>query len=111
MSGSADGREPPQLPGFEQEGENWTLRLDYYESFIEEVTGVDIDGDLSRRQLKTIQSRLEGCLEGYNRNGSCLCEDIDRYEHVESMETIHELSRFFRILVARRIEDAAPIEA
>ena len=100
----SDGREPPDLAGFEQENGEWRLRLDSYETFIHEVTGVEVTGDLSPQQLKTVQSRLEGCLEGYERSGSCLCDDLHRYGHIDSMDTVHELSRFFRMLVASRVE-------
>lgn len=98
------GREPPDLPGFEQTGEEWELRVDYYERFIEDVTGVEVTAELTPQQMKMIQSRIEGCVEGYKRSGSCTCSEFDKYEHVDSIDTVQELSRFFRALVANRVE-------
>ena len=98
------GREPPDIPGVTQSDGEWQLDLDYYRSFITDVTGIDAEDDLSTDQVKTIQTRLEGCIERYRRDGICLCDDLDRYEYVDSMEVVHELSRFFRALVASRVE-------
>ena len=35
------GRSPPELPGLEQQDGEWQLRADYYQQFLEDVTGVD----------------------------------------------------------------------
>jgi hypothetical protein len=93
------GREAPELTGFEENEGKWKLNLDYYRDFIKHVTGVEPTGELSPRKVKTIQSRLEGCVESYERSGSCVCDGFERYEHVDSIERVHEMSRFFRVLV------------
>lgn len=100
----SDGREPPVLPKFETSDGEWQLCLDCYRTFIEDVTGIEASDELSTRELKTIQSRLEGCVETYKRDGDCLCDGFENYEHLDSMEDVHELTRFFRTLVASRIE-------
>lgn len=101
-----DGRTPPALAGFEEDDGEWQIDLEYYRSFLQDVTGVAIDTAVSPAQLKTIQSRLEGCIENYERTGSCVCEAFDRYEHVDSMATVHELARLFRVLVTQHVETA-----
>jgi len=103
------GREPPEIPGFEQTEEEWKLRVDYYEQFVEEVTGVEATSDLTPQQMKTIQSRIEGCIEGYKRSGSCACSEFAKYEHVDSIDVVQDLSRFFRVLVASRVEGQAAL--
>lgn len=100
----SDGLRPPDLPGFETAEGNWQLRLHYYGSFIEDVTGVEVDGGLSRDETKVVQNRLEGCVEAYEREGNCRCDGFASYERVDSIETVHELARFFRALVATRFE-------
>lgn len=102
------GRDPPDLGGFEHKDGEWRLRLDGYERFIEDVTGVAVDDNISPRELKTIQSRIEGCVATYKRSGGCMCDEFESYEHVDSLETVQELSRFFRVLVATRIEGSLP---
>jgi len=104
------GREPPTLPGLEQIDTEWVLRVDNYEQFIEEVTGVEVTAELTPQQMKTIQSRIEGCVEGYRRSGDCVCDEFARYEHINSIEAVHELSRFFRVLVASHVEGETPTE-
>ena len=106
---SSDGRQPPKLPGVTEIDGEWKLELDYYRKFIEEVTGVEVTDEVSPNQLKTIQSRLEGCVASYKQSGDCLCTDLSSYEHLDSMTTVHELSRFFRVLVADRIESQPPV--
>lgn len=103
-----NGRDPPALGGFKHEDGVWRLETDGYERFIEDVTGVAIDDNISERELKTIQSRIEGCVATHKRSGECKCDDLLGYEHVDSLETVQELSRFFRVLVATRIEDSLP---
>jgi hypothetical protein len=100
-----NGREPPSLPGFEQYEGTWQLRVDYYRKFILEVTGVELTDGVSDSELKTIQSRLEGCLETFEREGHCVCDEFSRYEYVDSITTVHELARFFRVLVTTRVEN------
>ncbi len=100
-----DGRNPPELPGLEQQDGEWGLRADYYQQIIEDVTGVDLAGGLPASELKTVQTRLEGCIETYKREGECLCDEFSRYQYVDSMPTVHELARFFRVLVATRVEN------
>lgn len=102
------GRDPPDIDGFEHKDGEWRLKLDGYERFIEDVTGVAVDDNISVRELKTIQSRIEGCVATYKRSGECMCDDLQDYEYIDSMETVQELSRFFRVLVATRIEDSLP---
>lgn len=99
------GREPPSLTGFENQDGMWQLDTDYYRTFIEDVTGIDLHGTPSTQDIKLVQGRLEGCLEAYERDGDCTCQDFEQYEHVDSLETAHELARFFRVVVAVRIED------
>lgn len=99
------GREPRALPGFEQHEGVWELRVDYYRDFIADVAGIDIANGLSASDLKTIQSRLEGCIETYERERQCMCDEFSRYEHVDSIGTVRELARFFRVLVMTRSED------
>ena len=100
-----DGRNPPDLPGLELQDGEWRLRADYYQPFVEDVTGVDIADGLSASELKTVQTRLEGCIEMYKREGECICDEFSRYEHVDSISAVHELARFFRVLVAKRVEN------
>lgn len=97
-------RNPPVLDGFEQDAGEWYLELDEYQQFIEDVTGVTVDADISPRGMKTIQSRLEGCISAYKRSGECVCDNLQGYPHIDSMGTVEELARFFRLLVATRVE-------
>lgn len=96
----SDGRRPPELTGFEENNGEWQLELNYYRSFISDVTGIEPTRELSPREMKTIQSRLEGCIESYERTDSCVCDQFECYEYIDSMSTVHELSRFFRGLVS-----------
>jgi len=100
----SDGRRCPELTGFEENDGKWQLDLNYYDNFISEVTGVEPTCELSSREMKTIQSRLEGCLETYERTNNCVCDQLDRYECVDSMSAVHELSRFFRVFVSMQTE-------
>ena len=59
---SLAGRSPPELPGLEQQNGEWRLRADYYEQFVEDVTGVDLADGLSASELKTVQTRLDELL-------------------------------------------------
>jgi hypothetical protein len=102
---SMRGREPPELAGFEALENLWRLRIDYYQKFLAEVTGITPSHELSPSELKTIQSRLEGCIETYEHEGHCMCDEFSRYEYIDSIADVHELSRFFRVLVTNRIED------
>jgi len=104
-----NGRNPPDLPGLELRDGEWRLRADYYQPFVKDVTGVDIADGLSASEAKTVQTRLEGCIETYNREGDCICNEFSRYEYVDSMPTVHELARFFRLLVATRVETSDAI--
>lgn len=97
-------RKPPALYGFTHQSGEWRLNLSYYERFIEEVTGVEIEDNLSPQKIKTIQSRIEGCVASYQRSGRCICDNLSKYEYVDSMGTVRELSRFFRIWVSTYIE-------
>ena len=99
------GRSPPELPGLEQQDGVWRLRADYYQQFLKDVTGVDPADGLSASELKTVQTRLEGCIETYEREGHCICDEFSRYGYVDSSSTVHELARFFRVLVATRVEN------
>ena len=99
------GRSPPELPGLEQQDGEWRLRADYYQQFVEDVTGVDLADGLSASELKTVQTRLEGCIETYEREGHCICDEFSRYGYVDSISTVHELARFFRVLVTTRVEN------
>lgn len=100
-----DGRNPPELPGLEQQDGEWRLRADHYQQIVEDVTGVDLADGLSAAEMKTVQTRLEGCIETYKREGDCICDEFSRYEYVESISAVHELARFFRVLVATRVEN------
>lgn len=99
------GRDPPDLPGLEHHCSEWGLRADYYQGFIEDVTGVDPADGLSTSELKTVQTRMEGCIETYKREGDCICDEFSRYGYVDSISTVHELARFFRVLVVTRVEN------
>lgn len=100
-----DGRNPPELPGLEQQDGEWRLRADHYQQIVEDVTGVDLADGLSAAEMKTVQTRFEGCIETYKREGDCICDEFSRYEYVESISAVHELARFFRVLVATRVEN------
>jgi hypothetical protein len=100
-----DGRSPPELPGLEQQNGEWRLRADYYQQFVEDVTGVNPTDGLSASELKTVQTRLEGFIETYKREGNCICAEFSQYEYVDSISTVHELARFFRVLVTTRVEN------
>ena len=99
------GRSPPELPGLEQQDGEWRLRADYYQQFLEDVTGIDPADGLSASELKTVQTRLEGCIETYEREGNCISDEFSRYGYVDSISTVHELARFFRVLVTTRVEN------
>jgi len=105
------GRNPPQLDGFEHDAGEWRLELSEYQRFVENITGVTLDTDISAREMKTIQSRLEGCISAYKHSGECICDNLQGYEHIDSMETVQELARFFRVLVATRVEDSPPTDS
>ena len=100
-----DGRNPPDLPGLKLQDGEWRLRADYYQQFVEDVTGVDIADGLSASELKTVQTRLEGCIETYKREGNCICAEFSRYEYVDSISTVHEFTRFLRVPVDTRVEN------
>jgi hypothetical protein len=102
---------PPVLDGFEQEAGEWRLELGEYQRLIEDVTGVAVASDSSPRAIKTVQSRLEGCISTYQRSGECACDNLEEYESVDSIETVQELARFFRVLAATRIEDSPPADS
>lgn len=101
-----DGRSYPEIPGVKRDSGEWELQLDYYDTLILEITGIDVGSGVSNTDIKVIQNRLEGCVENYKRENSCLCDEFDRYEHVDSIDTVQELARFFRTVVADRIERA-----
>ena len=101
---SPDEREPPTLTGFDELDDCWQLELSYYRDIIADVTGVELDEVPSDDEIKIIQSRIEGCLEAYERDGQCVCQKFGQYTHVDSFETVHDLARFFRAAVAARIE-------
>lgn len=105
----SDGREPPDIDGFEHAHGEWRLQVEHYRDFLADVTGVDVSESLTPRELKTIQGRLEGCIERYEREGRCRCDDLAGYEAIEDVEDVHDLARFFRVLVANRVEDSEPI--
>lgn len=100
-----DGRNPPELAGLEQQDGEWRLRAAHYQQIVEDVTGVDLADGLSAAEMKTVQTRLEGCIETYKREGDRICDEFSRYEYVESISAVHELARFFRVLVATRVEN------
>ena len=100
----SDGRRRPELTGFEENDGEWQLDLNHYRNFISDVTGVEPTCELSSREMKTIQSRLEGCVETYERTDNCACDQLERYECIDSMSDIHELSRFFRVFVSMQTE-------
>lgn len=100
----SEGRDLPDVEGVERRDGEWRLRMDYYDRFIREVTGIEATGGVSSRDLKTIQCRLEGCVETYEREGSCTCDAFERYEHVESIAEVRELARFFRAAVVSHVE-------
>lgn len=104
IESSSDGRRLPELTGFEESDGEWQLELDHYRSFISDVTGIELSRELTPREMKIIQSRLEGCVERYERTNSCVCDQLERYENIDSMNTVHELSRFFRVLVSTQAE-------
>ena len=49
------------------------------------MTGVNPADGLSRSELKTVQTRLEGCIEAYKREGDCICDEFSRYEYLDSI--------------------------
>jgi len=100
----SNGRDPPDTEGIEGRDGEWHLRVDYYDRFIRDVTGIETTGGVSPRDLKTIQCRLEGCVETYEREGSCACDAFGRYEHVESIGEVRELARFFRAAIVSHVE-------
>ena len=98
-------REPPALSGFEYREGMLQLRADYYRQFVTEVTGIELTSELSATEPMMVRSRLEGCIETYERDGECACDEFSRYEHVDSIETVHELARFFRALAGTPVEN------
>ena len=101
---SSDEREPSTLAGFDELDGCWQLELSNYQNFIADVTGVELDGIPSDDEIRIIQSRIEGCLEAHERDCHCVCQEFERYAHVDSFETVHDLARFFRAAVAARTE-------
>jgi hypothetical protein len=101
--------EPPTLPTLEQADGTWRLNLTPYRTFIADVTGVELTETPSTRELRTIQSRLEGCVESYTRDGECKCHELTTYDQVDSFATVRELAQFFRVAVEteRPVEDPA----
>ena len=77
----------------------WRLDLAPYRTFIADVTGVKLTETPAQSELKTVQSRLEGCVESYARDGDCKCHDLAQYEQIGSFTTVRELAQFFRIAV------------
>jgi|GEM_PF-5733094 hypothetical protein len=106
---STSTREPPTLATLEQTDDTWQLDLTPYRTFIADVTGVELTDSPSHRDLKTVQSRLEGCVESYARDGNCKCRDLGQYEQIESYTTVRELAQFFRVAVEaeRPVEEPA----
>lgn len=101
---SPNEREPSRLTEFDEQDDCWQLELSPYQDFITDVTGIELDEIPSDNEIKIIQSRIEGCLEAYERTGHCACRDLEQYANVDSFETVHDLARFFRAGVAARIE-------
>jgi hypothetical protein len=99
-----DDREPPAIDGLDRRDGEWCLRVDYYEAFIERVTGVAVGPETGLRELELVRSRLEGCIESYERTGGCRYDEFDRHEHVDSIDTVRGLARFFRSLSRARVE-------
>jgi len=98
--------EPPALGGFERRDGEWCLRLDGYAALIERVTGVDVMDDPGPRELELVRSRLEGCVEAYERDGSCRCEGLGRHTE-DPIGTVRELARFFRAASPSQSEPGA----
>jgi hypothetical protein len=92
----AGNPEPPAIDGLERRDGEWCLRVGFYRGFIERVTGVAVGPETGCRELELVRSRLEGCIESYERTGSCRYDEFDRYEHVDSIDTVRGLARFFR---------------
>jgi|APHM01.1.fsa_nt_gi hypothetical protein len=96
------GRKRPTLPGFERVDGEWRLRLDRYESLIEAVAAVDVSDGVSQTEMKLVQTRLEGYVGTHKRDDHA--GDLGQYSGVDSVATVQELARFFRVLVANRVE-------
>lgn len=96
---STSTRKPPTLGALEQTDDTWRLDLAPYRTFIADVTGVKLTETPAQSELKTVQSRLEGCVESYARDGDCKCHDLAQYEQIASFTTVRELAQFFRIAV------------
>jgi len=89
-------RDPPDLDGFQRRDGEWCLRVDGYATLIEQVTGVDVADDPGPDELELVRSRLEGCVERYEREGSCRCDGLERAADGNPVGTVRELARFFR---------------
>jgi hypothetical protein len=96
---STNTREPPTLAGLKQSEAGWRLDLTLYRHFIADVTGVELTERPSPRELKTVQSRLEGCIESYTHDGECKCHDLTQYDQIASFATVRALAQVFRVAV------------
>lgn len=94
---SPSNRGPPSLPELHQTEEMWQLNLTPYAAFISDVTGVKLTETSSPDAIKTVQSRLEGCIESYTHNGECKCRDLGEYDRINSVGTVRKLAQFFRV--------------
>lgn len=96
--------EPPTLPSLQETDDMWELDLTQYEAFISDITGVSSTETLSLQELQTIQSRLEGCIESYTRDGECKCHDLTEYSCIDSFVTVRKLAQFFRVAVENKTQ-------
>ncbi len=84
------------LPGFEVTESVWRLDIDSYRDFIESVTGISPDRNLSASDCYRIGNRLEAFIDETRRAGRWTEDLVEGYSEVDSLRQIYWLARFFR---------------
>jgi hypothetical protein len=84
------------LDGFEVTESAWQLNLDHYRDFIESVTGISPNRNLSPSDCYRIGNRLEGFIDENQQTGKWTEDLVESYSEVDSLRQIYWLARFFR---------------
>jgi hypothetical protein len=91
-----DSRPDAPIEGLEVTDTEWSLDTDRYRPFIESVTGVRVDGEVSASDCYRIGNRLEGLIDERRRQDRWTADLVAELPVVESREEVLWLARFFR---------------
>ena len=84
------------IDGFERSDSVWRLNLDHYGEFIESITGITPEENLSASDCYRIGNRLEAFIDESQRAGEWTEELVEKHPEVDSLRQLYVLARFFR---------------